>query len=419
MKAIVSNYHDKTDKKVNFCIFIDDLDRLEPRIALELLEQLKNFMDFSSCVYVLAIDQKVVNQGLKKKYGEEFLKCENGETRSRADKFFDKLIQVPFPIPQNSYDLTGFIQGIIPGLEKSKAEKYSQLLKGFNIYNPRSIKRYLNLCELYCNIMKEYENEGVINDADFNFRCFAVNVLKFEKNDAFMRMADKVLENLEEENEKAWKALTTVQGNEDGNKADVESFPDEKYYNLVLAAFEGIDCDERLAQLRSIIKCSGYDEEITEELKGVITLKKLLRAVRDRKDIEKCGIELSSFKELLNGLSIKSIWGNIISGVTAVGTDSSYLLKIGVSTKLSISRIYLSVFLGDRCKREETEEYISKNTSFALSDNMDMSDLSRSFYFVNSSNYLILYFGNNDSAVEDVLKLLGFAGYLYDDRKGE
>lgn len=53
-------------------IFVDDLDRLEPGIAIELLEGLKIFLDCKMCVCVLAIDSQVAYQGVKMKYGNEF-----------------------------------------------------------------------------------------------------------------------------------------------------------------------------------------------------------------------------------------------------------------------------------------------------------------------------------------------------------
>lgn len=56
-----------TDKA--FLIFVDDLDRLEPRLAVTLLEALKNLFDIEKCVFVLAIDYDVVTFGIEQKYG--------------------------------------------------------------------------------------------------------------------------------------------------------------------------------------------------------------------------------------------------------------------------------------------------------------------------------------------------------------
>lgn len=47
-------------------VFIDDLDRLEPVKAVELMEVIKNFLDIERCVFVYAIDFSIVKFGVKK-----------------------------------------------------------------------------------------------------------------------------------------------------------------------------------------------------------------------------------------------------------------------------------------------------------------------------------------------------------------
>ena len=45
--------------------FVDDLDRIPPTDAVEVLEALKNMFDVPNCIYVLAIDYDVVVKGLE------------------------------------------------------------------------------------------------------------------------------------------------------------------------------------------------------------------------------------------------------------------------------------------------------------------------------------------------------------------
>ncbi len=44
-------------------IFVDDLDRIRPSVALELLEAIKNFIDVPGCVFVMTLDYEVVQAG--------------------------------------------------------------------------------------------------------------------------------------------------------------------------------------------------------------------------------------------------------------------------------------------------------------------------------------------------------------------
>lgn len=148
---------DNDKKRVVF--FIDDLDRLEPAIAVELLEVLKLFLDCPHCVYVLAIDYSVVIRGVKAKYGKDF-----DEEKGRA--FFDKIIQVPFQVPVERYDLNNFVKlcmqetGIIPsnadGLDKiNDVKNYTLLIKTSIGNNPRAIKRLFNSFLLLEDILGE------------------------------------------------------------------------------------------------------------------------------------------------------------------------------------------------------------------------------------------------------------------------
>ncbi len=70
-------------------VFVDDLDRLQPQKAVEVLETMKIFLDCERCVFVLAVDYDVVARGVKAKYGDT-LSDEKGKS------FFDKIIQLPF-----------------------------------------------------------------------------------------------------------------------------------------------------------------------------------------------------------------------------------------------------------------------------------------------------------------------------------
>ena len=55
-----------------FMFFIDDLDRINPENAVQILELLKNMFEVDNCIFVLAIDYDVVVKGLKAKFGNIF-----------------------------------------------------------------------------------------------------------------------------------------------------------------------------------------------------------------------------------------------------------------------------------------------------------------------------------------------------------
>jgi hypothetical protein len=135
-----------------FIFFIDDLDRIDPPVAVEILELLKNIFDLNHCVFILAIDYDVVIKGLKPKFGEL---TEKNEREFRS--FFDKIIQMPFSMPVTSYVIDKFLEDKLISIDYFTKEELSKdnLLKSIidiSQYtvgsNPRSLKRLINSLSL-------------------------------------------------------------------------------------------------------------------------------------------------------------------------------------------------------------------------------------------------------------------------------
>lgn len=80
--------------KSRVVVFVDDLDRLVPGKAIELLEVLKLFLDCENCVFILAIDYDVVVRGAAEKYGFDLHdNSEEGlKEQEKGKAFFDKII---------------------------------------------------------------------------------------------------------------------------------------------------------------------------------------------------------------------------------------------------------------------------------------------------------------------------------------
>ena len=150
-------------KKVVF--FVDDLDRILPSDAVEVLESLKNIFDIPNCVFILAIDYDVVVKGLESKFGP---KTKENEREFRS--FFDKIIQVPFTMPVGAYDISSFLKNKLAELNvEVNDEEVTQITKivGYTVgNNPRSLKRYLNTFSLIKIIVlddDEIDDENDVN----------------------------------------------------------------------------------------------------------------------------------------------------------------------------------------------------------------------------------------------------------------
>lgn len=149
IQTVVNRKENPADR---FVIFIDDLDRLEPPVAVQVLELLKNIFTVEHCVFVLAIDYQVVVKGLKDKFGEP---SSDNEWEFRA--FFDKIIQLPFMMPMAKYDLKTYINrlliddiGYVSRNESKQLEDggLARIVKLSLGHNPRAMKRLLNSLSL-------------------------------------------------------------------------------------------------------------------------------------------------------------------------------------------------------------------------------------------------------------------------------
>lgn len=214
LTRLVEAYLKKT-KTSRLYIFIDDLDRLEPIRAVELLEGIKNFLDIPDCVFILAIDTNVVLEGLMAKYGDTM-------DNKKMIHFFDKIIQVPYKLPVHNYKLRSFLKEVLKGYDEENSEKYLVFLKNADIYNPRTIKRCINFCKLH-NDMNV--NNGISSDMDMQFHLFIVKMLELENVKLYSKLLISVKQFKESYSElKKW--LT-----------DISEFNDNILYKNVLDCF--------------------------------------------------------------------------------------------------------------------------------------------------------------------------------------
>ncbi|MCL2286041.1 MAG: KAP family NTPase [Firmicutes bacterium] len=151
------------------CIFIDDLDRIAPIKAVEVLEVLSLFFKLENIFFVIAIDYEKISKGVEEKYGDYLNMKENPKI------FFEKIFQVEFEVPVKQYNvhllLTAGLNKIFnKNVEEecvecrlAKNEKcnkidcyeaYRKLIEASTLKNPRAIKRLLNFYKLSTLIKK-------------------------------------------------------------------------------------------------------------------------------------------------------------------------------------------------------------------------------------------------------------------------
>lgn len=243
----------KTGDDGRIVVFVDDLDRLEPKKAVELLEILKIFLDCENCVFILAIDYNVVVSGVKDKYGINF-DIEKGKS------FFDKIIQVAFKMPIANYNIKEYVKKNLQDIDiniddNAILERYVSLVKKSIGSNPRAMKRLFNSFYLLTCIA----NNDVLATTDDTIILFAILCMqnKFEK------LYNYILQNKEDIDVDFIKALKDSNSKifytlklSDDEKESLMCFSQE-LYSLIDKNDDQIIGDEEIQSFRKVLNFSG------------------------------------------------------------------------------------------------------------------------------------------------------------------
>lgn len=163
----------ETQSVSRIVVFIDDLDRLAPEKAVEVLEAIKLFLDFPGCVFVLAIDYQVVVKGVAQKYGSSM-------DAQKGRDFFDKMIQLPFNMPVGQYAVRQYIEKLLDGIEskvpETEIQYYQDLAEASIGFNPRGMKRMFNTLLLLRLVVRRKKQE--VEDAVWQRILFALLCLQ-------------------------------------------------------------------------------------------------------------------------------------------------------------------------------------------------------------------------------------------------
>ncbi len=87
------------DLRINFVIFIDDLDRCLPEKAVQTLELIKTVFNVESFAFVLALDDEVIERGIGHRYKEYKLQDKKPEMPITGFEYLEKIVHLPFRLP--------------------------------------------------------------------------------------------------------------------------------------------------------------------------------------------------------------------------------------------------------------------------------------------------------------------------------
>ncbi|MFC0531372.1 KAP family P-loop NTPase fold protein [Phytohabitans kaempferiae] len=115
-------------------IFIDDLDRCTPDAAVMVLDSLKLFLGESSCVFILAMDPKVIGEAAAARFGGNLL---------RGRQYLEKLIQLPYYLPAITFESIYVQMRDDVSVETNDRALWEMVRHAYGS-NPRKIRRFIN-----------------------------------------------------------------------------------------------------------------------------------------------------------------------------------------------------------------------------------------------------------------------------------
>jgi hypothetical protein len=139
-----------TDAGERMVIFIDDLDRCLPEVALQVLEALKLYLNISDLIFVVGVDRVVIDQLIQKLYSD--IGLEPGKSRH----YLAKMFQVEVVIGPNEHQAEGFLDRQLTAIGEHTNQYWAnklgdgerRMFRGVVLRlaqrNPREIKRLLN-----------------------------------------------------------------------------------------------------------------------------------------------------------------------------------------------------------------------------------------------------------------------------------
>lgn len=144
-------------KKVKLVVAIDDLDRCLPEDALNILEAIKLFVDYSNTYFMIAMDGNIIQKGLNMRYD----KYEPGMIR--AKDYYEKMIDLSLTLPSLiKKKFFSYIQSLSANGE-DYIEIFDLLFIALNS-NLRAWQRYIHRTEFNKIILEEIAGKEFLKD---------------------------------------------------------------------------------------------------------------------------------------------------------------------------------------------------------------------------------------------------------------
>lgn len=163
-------------------VFVDDLDRCLPGNALDVLESMKLFFDLTGFVFVVGLDEDVIDRAVLAKFaaetsssrpeGEQTLSTITPVTEPLGREYAKKIFQVPYSLPtmlprqlssllESMYEEAGIEGEQLADLHE-RVRPYVNLIAVQRRVNPREVKRFINSYTLQTLIRPDLDPKAIL-----------------------------------------------------------------------------------------------------------------------------------------------------------------------------------------------------------------------------------------------------------------
>lgn len=119
-------------------VFIDDLDRAQPDVALDIMESIRIALIDVECVFIIAVDDTLISQGLRLRYKELFADDSSAALVNKGQEYLEKIIQFRTRVPPRTAEQTKrLIAAEFPDWTPA-----GDIIQTITNNNPRRIKQY-------------------------------------------------------------------------------------------------------------------------------------------------------------------------------------------------------------------------------------------------------------------------------------
>ena len=155
----------RIEKGSRLVFFIDDLDRCLPEKAVEVMETIKLFLDAEQCVFVVGVEKKIVEKGVRVKYQGLGFQDSKEDLPIDGDEYLEKIIQIPFHLPKlDLKNITSFTTDSLEG--EGFGETVAEVFTAGMEPNPRKLKRVMNVFRLLVTLAEERKKDDATFEVD-------------------------------------------------------------------------------------------------------------------------------------------------------------------------------------------------------------------------------------------------------------